>query len=97
MARRLTDIVAMQVRLPEGLRRQLASAAEANARSLNSEILWRLGQSFGPQEQRLVAGTEREEKAVAELRERVINSPEMAEIVNKLIERDRSSKGLKER
>jgi hypothetical protein len=76
MARRLTDIVAMQVRLPEGLRRQLASAAEANARSLNSEILWRLGQSFGPQEQRLVDQAELEEKRETEFRERLLQNEE---------------------
>ena len=76
MARRLTDIVAMQVRLPEGLRRQLVGAAEANARSLNSEILWRLGQSFGPQEQRLVDQSELEEKRETEFRERLLQNEE---------------------
>ena len=48
MARKPSDTVALQVRLVEGLRRKLAGAAEKNGRSLNSEIVWRLGQSFGP-------------------------------------------------
>jgi len=43
--RKLTDIVPLQVRIPEGLRRKLAKEAEENGRSLNSEIVWRLGQS----------------------------------------------------
>ncbi len=44
---RLTATVSLQVRLPEGLRRKLVQEADQNARSLNGEIVWRLGQSFG--------------------------------------------------
>ena len=44
--RKPTDPIALQVRMTDGLRRKLVSAAEKNARSLNSEILWRLGQTF---------------------------------------------------
>ena len=40
------DPIALQVRMTEGLRRKLAGAAEKNGRSLNAEILWRLGQTF---------------------------------------------------
>jgi Arc-like DNA binding domain len=47
MARKPTDMVALQVRLTEGLRRKLANAADKNGRSLNAEIVWRLGQSAG--------------------------------------------------
>jgi hypothetical protein len=47
MARKPTDMVALQVRLTESLRRKLAGAADKNSRSLNSEIVWRLGQSVG--------------------------------------------------
>ena len=87
MAKRksLTDTVAMQVRLPEGLRRQLASAAEANARSLNSEILWRLGQSFGPHEQRLAAGIEEEERSDNELLNRALENPKLQETLRNII------------
>jgi hypothetical protein len=46
--RKPLDIVAMQVRLTEALRRRLAEEAKANERSLNSEIVYRLGQSLGP-------------------------------------------------
>jgi hypothetical protein len=42
----LTEIVPLQVRMPEELRRRLAKAALENARSLNGEIVWRLKQSL---------------------------------------------------
>jgi hypothetical protein len=41
------DPIALQVRMTEELRARLAESAQANGRSMNSEILWRLGQSFG--------------------------------------------------
>jgi hypothetical protein len=46
MRRNPNDPIALQVRMTEGLRRKLATAAEKNGRSLNSEIVWRLGQTF---------------------------------------------------
>lgn len=36
-----------QIRMPDGLRDQLREAAEANSRSMNAEIVWRLMQSLG--------------------------------------------------
>ncbi len=42
MARKPTDIVPLQVRLPERLRKFLAAEAEKNGRSLNAEIVHRL-------------------------------------------------------
>ena len=38
-----------QSNLPDGLRKLLASQAEKSKRSLNSEIVWRLGQTLGPE------------------------------------------------
>jgi hypothetical protein len=35
--------------LPEGLRKLLATEAERSKRSLNSEIVWRLGETLGPE------------------------------------------------
>ena len=49
MSRKADDPIALQVRMTEGLRHKLAKAAERNGRSLNAEIVWRLGQTF-PQE-----------------------------------------------
>jgi hypothetical protein len=47
--RRSGATVQLGVRLSEGLRRQLADAAKANGRSLNSELVTRLTASFEPQ------------------------------------------------
>ena len=46
------DPIALQVRMTEGLRRKLAGAAEKNGRSLNAEILWRLGQTLEKEERK---------------------------------------------
>jgi hypothetical protein len=46
MGRKPTDIVPLQLRLTEALRRKIERAAEVNGRSLNSEMVWRLTQSF---------------------------------------------------
>jgi hypothetical protein len=47
--RKPTDTVNLRIRLPEGLRKLLATEAERNKRSLNSEIVWRLGETLGPE------------------------------------------------
>jgi Arc-like DNA binding dprotein len=46
MARKPTEVVHLKLRLPEALRRQLEKAAAQNSRSMNSEILQRLEDSF---------------------------------------------------
>ena len=54
--RKPDDPIALQVRMSDGLRVKLANAAEKNGRSLNSEILWRLGRTFdeeGEEERKL--------------------------------------------
>jgi hypothetical protein len=47
-------IANLRLRLPDALRRKLAAEAEKSQRSLNSEILWRLGQSLGAEGASLV-------------------------------------------
>ena len=46
MAKKGTEIVGLTLRLREGLRARLDQEAEINARSLNSEIVARLEESF---------------------------------------------------
>jgi hypothetical protein len=48
MARKLTDIINLKLRLSEALRRRLEKAAERNDRSMNAEIIHRLETSFEP-------------------------------------------------
>jgi hypothetical protein len=87
--RKPDDTVNLRLRLPDALRQKLAVEAEAAERSLNSEILWRLGQTFGAEWQRYVAGIEKAERDADELRKKVADSPEfqkfMAEKIAQLI------------
>jgi hypothetical protein len=46
MARKRTDVVKLQLRLPEALRRNLSQAAKNNRRSMNAEIVSRLDESI---------------------------------------------------
>jgi hypothetical protein len=46
VARKPTDIVKLQLRLPEALRRRLERAAKAHDRSMNTEIVLRLEEAF---------------------------------------------------
>jgi hypothetical protein len=51
MARKRTDVVKLQLRLLEGLRRRLEQAAADNKHSMNTEIIERLEASFRHQDQ----------------------------------------------
>ena len=46
MVHKRTDIVKLQLRLPEAVRRNLSQAAKDQKRSLNAEILHRLNESL---------------------------------------------------
>jgi hypothetical protein len=90
--RKPTDTVALQVRMPEALRQRLAAEAEKANRSLNSEVLWRLGQTFGDEWQRFIAGVEEREKREKELREQLYQDPAYKDFVERrmaeLMEKD---------
>ena len=90
--RKPADTVALQVRMPEALRQQLAAEAEKANRSLNSEVLWRLGQTFGEEWQRFIAGVEEREKREKELREQLFQDPTYKDFVDRrmaeLMEKD---------
>jgi Arc-like DNA binding domain len=77
MPRKVTDTVALQVRMPEGLRRKLAAEAEKSERSLNSEILWRLGQSLGTEGTGFLEQHEVAEEQVKTILDRIVHSPEV--------------------
>ena len=83
--RKPTDAVALQVRMPEALRQRLATEAEKANRSLNSEVLWRLGQTFGEEWQRFIAGVEDRERRDQENLERIRLDPRMQELIAKII------------
>jgi hypothetical protein len=87
--RKPDDPIALQVRMVEGLRAKLVNAAEKNGRSLNSEILWRLGQTFDDEWGRLTTQMEGREKRDQDLLERFRRDPEkqraLAELIAPLI------------
>jgi hypothetical protein len=85
MARKPTTIVSLRLRLPEALRATLASEAEKAARSLNSEILWRLGQTLSEEWRRFIAGQEDAERRDQETLDRIMSNPKSRAILNKLI------------
>jgi hypothetical protein len=76
MARKPTDIVPLQVRLPEGMRKELVNAAEKSQRSLNSEIVWRLGQSLDADARALVEFQLWREGRDQEFMDRLMSDPE---------------------
>jgi hypothetical protein len=84
MPRHPTDTVNLRLRLPEGLRQSLANEAEKANRSLNSEVLWRLGRSLGPEWEELVQKAEEREKREDELIERLRRDPEFRARLAKL-------------
>jgi len=88
MARKPTDTVALQVRLVEGLRRKLASSAEKNGRSLNSEIVWRLGQSFGSEGAAWSDQHETSEKGRDNFLKAMVNTPEFRWLAAETVARE---------
>jgi|SRR5215469_11471176 len=85
MARKPTDAVNLRLRLPDALRAQLAAEAEKNARSLNGEILFRLGQTMSDQWQEFIAGQVQREADEREWAEQITQSPQFQEMLAKFI------------
>ena len=54
--------VNLRLRMPDALRKRLVAEAKANERSLNSEIVYRLGQSLGPEGEDMVRAHESTEQ-----------------------------------
>jgi hypothetical protein len=79
--KRADEMVPLTLRLPEGLRAQIAAEADKAERSLNAEILWRLGQTLGEEWRRFIAGVEEKEKRSEEIVERIGQSPLFKEFI----------------
>ncbi len=92
-ARKVTETANLRLRLPEGLRQRLANEAEKAQRSLNSEIIWRLGQTLSEEWQRFIAGMEEKEQHEQEFIERAMQSPAMRKVLADLIANPPTKKG----
>jgi hypothetical protein len=91
MAKRHVDqVISFKLRMPEGLRQKLEAEAEKSERSINSEILWRLGQTFGEEWQRFVARMEERERSRQELRNRIAQDPKFQKMMDEFIAKHRA-------
>jgi hypothetical protein len=95
--RKPDDTVNLRLRLPEALRQKLETEANAAERSLNSEILWRLGRTFSEEWRDFIAWVEEKEKEAEELRAQVAQSPEFQKIVRDIIAERRERREREER
>jgi hypothetical protein len=64
------------LRLPEALRKTLAAEAESANRSLNSEILWRLGHTLSHEWQEFITGQEQAERERTKVLDAIVANPE---------------------
>ncbi len=62
------------------------AVVESAHRSLNSEILWRLGQTFSEQWQRFIAGIEEDEINRQEWMKRLVENPKFQQVMSEIIE-----------
>jgi hypothetical protein len=83
--KRADDVISFKLRMPEGLRQKLEAEAKKAERSINSEILWRLGQTFEAPWQRFIAGVEDRERRDAEWREKLAQDPKVQEAIRDAI------------
>jgi Arc-like DNA binding domain len=63
--RKPTDIVNLKVRFTEAMRARIEQEAKKNNRSLNGEIVYRLGVTFGPEGVALAGQFEEHEREMA--------------------------------
>jgi hypothetical protein len=85
MARPKTDFKNFRLRLPPDMYQQITDAAEIAGRSMNTEIIYRLGETLDPRWQEYVAAIEEEERLAQESMERLRQNPRLMEQVRKLI------------
>jgi hypothetical protein len=84
--KRLDEVISFKLRMPEGLRQKIETEATNANRSMNSEILWRLGQTFGEAWQRFIAGVEEKEKEHQEHVDQMMQDPRLRELVDRWME-----------
>jgi hypothetical protein len=91
--KRADEVISFKLRMPEALRQKIEAEAEKAERSMNSEILYRLGQTFGEEWQRFINGVEEREKREQELHqkrvERLLKDPEFMATLDRLAKEDR--------
>jgi len=85
--KRIDEMISFKLRMPEGVRQKVEAAAEKAERSMNSEILYRLGQTFGEEWQRFIAGVEEKEKTEKERLEQVLANPKVQKALNEIIDK----------
>lgn len=91
--RRPTDIIPLQVRMPEALRQGLAAQAEKNKRSLNSEILWRLGQTMDERWQEFIGASERQKQDDEEFIARMLADPKHQASIERIVSKMMKNEG----
>jgi Arc-like DNA binding domain len=84
-SRKATDTINLRLRMPEALRKTLAIEAAKAARSLNAEILWRLGLTLGEQWQEFIAGMEEQERTEQERRDQLMQDPKFQKSLGEII------------
>ena len=92
MARKPSETINLRVRMPEALRATVAVEAAKAGRSLNAEILYRLGLTLGEKWQRFVAGIEEEERSDQELLNRALENPKLQDTLRNIIASMRRSR-----
>jgi hypothetical protein len=70
--KRADEVISFKLRMPEVLRQKIEVEAGKAERSMNSEILYRLGQTFGDEWQRFIAGVEERERNEQEHRQKMV-------------------------
>jgi hypothetical protein len=101
MPKQPADLISFKLRMPEALRAQIENAAEDANRSMNSEILWRLGQSFAPEWQAFIEAAEKRDRDLKEMQaasmERLMANPrfqaKLAQIVTESLTPKKDKRG----
>ncbi len=83
------DVVSLKVRFTEAMRARIEQEAKKNQRSLNGEIVYRLGTTFGAEGVELVGQYEEAEKELARRLSEIVE-----QIKADLAEKRRKKEGL---